>query len=237
MANHVLLDNITHKDLKIITKRSADLGDSIPSLVTFPFEYRDIQTNFPICFCKDSDTGKFYTAALFGFEENENLFLNGDSWDAAYTPLMLERQPFFIGSQQTQDGDEQRLIYVDMDSPRVSTTDGEQLFLPQGGTSEFLQRISSILEAIHQGQKQTKEFVDVMLKYDLIESFTLNVELNDGTQNQLQGFYTINEDTLNALSSEAVTELMTSGHMQTAYMIIASMSNFRSLIERKNKRL
>lgn len=237
MANHVLLDNVKHKDLRIISKRSTSLGDNIPSLVTFPFEYRDIQTNFPICFCKDPETGNFYTAALFGFEENENLFLEGDNWDAAYTPLMIERQPFFIGSQPSQDGEEQRVIYIDMDSPRVSTTDGEGLFLEQGGTSEYLQRISSILEAIHQGQKQTKEFVDVMLKYDLIENFSLNVELNDGTQNQLQGFYTINEERLNALSSEAVTELMASGHMQSAYMVIASMSNFRSLIERKNKRL
>jgi hypothetical protein len=237
VANHVLLDNVKHKDLRIISKRSTSLGDNITSLVTFPFEYRDIQTNFPICFCKDPETGNFYTAALFGFEENENLFLEGDNWDAAYTPLMIERQPFFIGSQYSQDGEEQRLIYIDMDSPRVSTTDGEGLFLEQGGTSEYLQRISSILEAIHQGQKQTKEFVDVMLKYDLIESFSLNVELNDGTQNQLQGFYTINEDRLNALSSEAVTELMAIGHMQSAYMVIASMSNFRSLIERKNKRL
>ena len=48
MANHVLLDNSNHKDLKIISKRSASLGDNIPSLMTFPFEYRDIQTNFPI---------------------------------------------------------------------------------------------------------------------------------------------------------------------------------------------
>jgi hypothetical protein len=237
MANHVLLDNINHKDLKIISKRSADLGDNIPSVVTFPFEFRDIQTNFPICFCKDSETGKFYTAALFGFEEKENLFLEGDQWDAAYTPLMLERQPFFIGKQQAQNGEEQRLIYVDMDSPRVSSNQGQQLFLEQGGTSEYLQRISSILEAIYQGQQQTNEFVELMLKYDLIESFTLKVELNDATQNQLQGFYTINEDTLNGLSAEVITELMASGYLQAAYMVIASMSNFRSLIERKNRRI
>ena len=76
-----------------------------------------------------------------------------------------------------------------------------------------------------------------MLKYDLIESFTLRVELNDGTQNQLQGFYTINEDKLNGLSSEAVCEIMSSGYLQAAYMVIASMSNFRSLIERKNRRI
>lgn len=237
MANHVLLDNINHKDLKIISKRSADLGDNIPSVVTFPFEFRDIQTNFPICFCKDSETGKFYTAALFGFEEKENLFLEGDQWDAAYTPLMLERQPFFIGKQQAQNGEEQRLIYIDMDSPRVSSNQGQKLFLEQGGTSEYLQRISSILEAIYQGQQQTNEFVELMLKYDLIESFTLKVELNDATQNQLQGFYTINEDTLNGLSAEVITELMASGYLQAAYMVIASMSNFRSLIERKNRRI
>ena len=237
MANHVLLDNINHKDLKIISKRSADLGDNIPSVVTFPFEFRDIQTNFPICFCKDSETGKFYTAALFGFEEKENLFLEGDQWDAAYTPLMLERQPFFIGKQQVQNGEEQRLIYIDMDSPRVSSNQGQQLFLEQGGTSEYLQRISSILEAIYQGQQQTNEFVELMLKYDLIESFTLKVELNDATQNQLQGFYTINEDTLNGLSAEVITELMASGYLQAAFMVIASMSNFRSLIERKNRRI
>lgn len=237
MANHVLLDNINHKDLKIISKRSADLGDNIPSVVTFPFEFRDIQTNFPICFCKDSETGKFYTAALFGFEEKENLFLEGDQWDAAYTPLMLERQPFFIGKQQAQNGEEQRLIYIDMDSPRVSSNQGQQLFLEQGGTSEYLQRISSILEAIYQGQQQTNEFVELMLKYDLIESFTLKVELNDATQNQLQGFYTINEDTLNGLSAEVISELMASGYLQAAYMVIASMSNFRSLIERKNRRI
>lgn len=237
MANHVLLDNINHKDLKIITKRSADLGDSIPSLVTFPFEYRDIQTNFPICFCKDSETGKFYSAALFGFEENENLFLDGDSWDAAYTPLMFERQPFFIGNQRTQSGEKQRLIYIDADSPRVNSDEGEVVFLEQGGHSEYLQRISSILDAIHQGQQQSKEFIELMLKYDLIESFTLKVELDDGTKNQLQGFYTINEDTLNGLSYDAISELMTTGYLQAAYMVIASMSNFRSLIERKNKRL
>ena len=237
MANHVLLDNINHKDLKIITKRSADLGDSIPSLVTFPFEYRDIQTNFPICFCKDSETGKFYTAALFGFEENENLFLDGDSWDAAYTPLMLERQPFFIGNQRTQSGEKQRLIYIDADSPRVNSDEGEAVFLEQGGQSEYLQRISSILDAIHQGQQQSKEFIELMLKYDLIESFTLKVELDDGTKTQLQGFYTINEDKLNDLDGSKLAELNTNGYLQPIYMALASYSCVTGLIERKNTKL
>ena len=236
MANHVLLDNVIHKDLKIIGKRSESLGDNIPSLMTFPFEYRDVQTNFPICFCKDPETGQFYSAALFGFEEDENLFLDGDVWKAAYTPLMLERQPFFIGSHNDNNG-EQRHIYLDLDSPRVSLTDGHPLFLEQGGTSAYLQRISSILEAIHQGQLQTQEFVELMLKYDLIESFTLNVELNDGSNNHLQGFYTINEEKLKDLDAKNIAQLIETGYLEAIFMMIASMSNFRTLIDKKNKRL
>ena len=242
MANHVLLDNINHKDLKIITQRSADYGDNIASVLTFPFEFRDIQTHFPICFCKDPDTGLFYTAALLGFEEEENLFLDGDNWDASYVPLMLERQPFLIG--QPQQGrtagsaeDEQRLIHIDMDSPRISDSDGEAVFLEQGGSSLYLQRISSILEAIYQGREQSRVFIELLLNYELIEEFTLDVELNDGSKHQLQGFYTIAEDRLKQLPEASIAELFRAGYLQAIYMVIASFANFRSLIKRKNQRL
>ena len=71
----------------------------------------------------------------------------------------------------------------------------------------------------------------------MIESFTLNVELNDGSNNQLQGFYTINEDKLKDLDADNIKQLIKTGYMQAAFMMIASMSNFRSLIDKKNKRL
>ena len=58
MAKHELLNNVTHKDLRIITRRSADFGDDIASVLTFPSEFRNILGEFPICICKDPDTGK-----------------------------------------------------------------------------------------------------------------------------------------------------------------------------------
>lgn len=237
MANHVLLDNNNHKDLRIITQRSSRYGDNIASVLTFPFEFREIQIHFPICFCKDPETGQFYTAALLGFEEQENLFLNGDKWDASYVPLMLERQPFLIGQQQDSDQDQPRLIHVDMDSPRISRSEGEAVFLEQGGTSPYLDRISSILEAIYQGREQSRQFIEQLLRYELIEDFTLNVQLKDESEHQLQGFYTIAEETLKSLPPEAITQLFNAGYLQAIYMVMASFSNFRSLISRKNQRL
>jgi len=39
MANHVLLDNISHKDLKVITTRGANWGDNISCATVFPSEF------------------------------------------------------------------------------------------------------------------------------------------------------------------------------------------------------
>ena len=169
MASHVLLDNINHKDLRIISKRSASLGDNIPSLVTFPFEYRDIQTNFPICFCKDPETGNFYTAALFGFEEGENLFLRANGWNARYIPIMVQRQPFSIGFQQIQGSSEkQQVITFNPAHPRVNKEVGEPVFNEHGGYTPYLEQVIKMLESIDTGHKQNELLIRALDKYDLL---------------------------------------------------------------------
>ena len=123
MAKHVLLNNVEHAGLRVVTTRSADLGDDVMYAVTFPWEFRNLQAHYPILFRKRPDTGEFQPIALFGFEERENLFLSASGWDAAYVPLTIERQPFLIGMQPAGVGgasEPQPVIHVDLDSPRIS---------------------------------------------------------------------------------------------------------------------
>lgn len=238
MTKHVLLDNVTHKHLKIITERGAKYGDNIPSVLTFPFEFKDIQTHYPICFSQDPSTGKFHALALMGFEDNENLFLDDHGWDASYIPLMIQRQPFLVGlpqSPQSNGEPSQLQVHLDMHNPRVSKTQGRTVFLQHGGNSDYLQSISSILEAVYTGQDESAVFFDTLLNLALLESFTLEITLDDGSNNTLTGFYTINEDKLSALPSEVLSKLMINGCLESIYMVIASMANFRCLIERKNR--
>ena len=68
-----------------------------------------------------------------------------------------------------------------------------------------------------------------------MEPFTLEIKLDDGSNNKLTGFYTINEDKLSALPSEILSKLMVNGWLGSIYMVIASTANFRALIERKNR--
>ena len=238
MTKHVLLDNVTHKDLKIITGRGAKYGDNIASVLTFPFEFKDIQTHYPICFSQDPSTEKFHAIALMGFEDNENLFLDDDGWDASYIPLMIQRQPFLVGlpkSQQSSRETSQLMVHLDMHNPRVSTTEGQSVFLQHGGNSDYLQSISSILEAVYTGQEESTVFFDILLNYELLEPFTLEIELDDGSNNKLSGFYTINEEKLSALPGEILSKFLVNGWLGSIYMVIASMANFRALIERKNR--
>jgi hypothetical protein len=229
MAKTVLLNNVDHPDLRVITRRGLQYGDNVMSAVTFPAEFRALQSHYPIVLQKSADGTSLVPLVLFGFEEGENLFLAGDGWDATYIPLAVERLPFQIGING-----EQMMIHIDLDHPRVSRTEGELLFLPQGGTTEFTDRISAVLMAIHEGLQATPAFIEALLRYELVESFVVDIEMADGAQNRLVGFYTIHEERLQALGGEALAALNQAGFLQPIYMMIASMSQFRALIERKN---
>ena len=229
MANSVLLNNIDHKDLRVVTARGAEYGDGVMSALTFPAEFRNIQAHYPIVFRK-STQGQFQPIALFGFEEKQNLFLKPGGWDAAYLPLMIERQPFLIGNAHGE-----LMMHVDLDSPRISRTAGEAIFLTHGGNTGFLEHMNRILLTIHQGLEATPPFVAALLELELLESFVLDVELGDGTQNRLAGFYVIHEERLGHLEAAALERLHARGHLQAIYMAIASLSNFRDLIERRKR--
>jgi hypothetical protein len=228
--NNVLLNNVDHKDFRVVTSRSAQYGDAVMYALTFPAEFRNVQSHYPIVFRKTADGAGFEAVALFGFHEGENLFLGVNSWDAAYVPLAIERQPFLIGI-----GGEALMVHIDLHSPRVSNSAGEAIFLPHGGTTEYLERINSVLLAIHEGLQAARPFIAALLKHELLESFVLDIELDDGSQNRLAGFYTINEDRLGALGGDALETMHRAGYLQAIYMVVASLSNFRALIERKNR--
>src|SRR5688572_29174625 len=112
MAKPAILNNIEHKDLKVITERGAKYGDDIMYAFTFPAEFRDLQAHYPIVFHKSADGTGFDAVALLGFQDGENLFLENGSWDCSYIPLTVERQPFMIGR-----AGEELMVHIDLDNP------------------------------------------------------------------------------------------------------------------------
>lgn len=228
MPHTVLLNNVDHHALRVITQRGAEYGDAVMTAVTFPAEFRSLQAHYPIVFRKSPDGTSFEPVALLGFEEGRNLFLGPQGWDAPCVPLAIERLPFYIG----MDGAE-LVVHIDIDSPRLSTHDGEPVFLPHGGSSEYLHRMTSVLLAIHQGLQDTPAFIAALLAHELLEPFLFEVERADGAGIRLANLYTIHEERLQALGGTALQQLSQAGHLQAAYMAMASLSQFRALIQRQ----
>jgi hypothetical protein len=237
MSRHELLNNVAHKDLRVITRAGAQFGDNIGAAVVVPTEYGNIQREYPIFFRKDPQ-GQLFSVALFGFDNNENLFLEGDRWDAAYVPSIIARGPFLIGYQEREEGGKVRrepVIHIDLDNPRVSQTEGEPIFLPLGGNSPYLSRILTTLRRLALGLDASKAMIEAFIAVDLIEPLNIEIEIDD-QQYQLVGFHTINQDKFAGLDAQKLHSLHREGFLQAAFLIVNSEQNLQRLVERKRRR-
>jgi SapC len=231
MAKHVLLNNVEHKDLRVITRHSAELGDNVGSVLTFPTEYGDIQKEYPIFFRKDPATGEFQSIALLGFRNDENLFLDERGWNANYIPGVIARGPFLIGFQRGEP-----VIHVDLDNPRVSRTEGEPVFQPQGGNSPYLEGVAGVLKGIHQGMAVSKAMFEAFTALDLVQPMNVEIKLSVEQQYNLLNLYSISEEKLAKLDGAALFKLNQAGFLQGAFLALASLSNMKKLMYMQQRR-
>ena len=124
-----------------------------------------------------------------------------------------------------------------MDHPRVSRSEGEALFQPLGARTPFLDDITDLMEDIYEGYQHNKLFMAALQENELLESVTLDITLDDGSQNQLLGFQTIDEDKVRQLSAEVLGQFNQHQILMPLFMVLASTMNIRSLIDRKNAKL
>lgn len=207
--------------------------------VVVPTEFRAVQDEYPILFRLSPERDSFQAFAIFGFETGENLFLDGARWDASHRPLAMTIQPFLIGRNAGETGDEPAQVHIDTASPRVDRTgqEGTPLFDEMGRATPFLDMIAEQLGALDAGYREVGPFFAALQRYDLLEPIVFEFELVDGSNKRFVGFHAVNEDRLRALSATALGDLHEHGHLMPSFMAMASLGRFQALIDRKNRRL
>jgi hypothetical protein len=234
MSQYEVLNKDKHRQLRIKTGYGAALGDAVMYVMTYPMEFRDIQSCYPILFTKDSNTGGFFAAAVMGFEADQNLFLQDNGWDATYIPATVQRQPFLIATGGEGDN-ASPVVSLDLDHPRVSQDEGEALFDIEGESTEFLNQKVALLDKLHRGLQHNNGFIDALLQHELLEQITLDIAFNDGSKKSVQNFYSIAEERLYKLKGDVLESLNQAGYLQAVFMAVASLSRMRDIIERRNR--
>lgn len=237
MSNQVLLDNVSHHDLRVKTGFSAEFGDNLNHALVFPTEFAHVQREYPILFRRDGE-GALQSVALLGLDRDENLFLDAPGWNARYVPAVQQRGPFLIGLREADgaDASPEALVYVDLDHPRISRTEGEPLFLEHGGNSPYLDRVSRSLQVIHEGAEFSRGMFAAFEEAGLIETMEAEIRLDDRNTYKLPGFLTISGERLAALDGTALERLNAAGYLHLAMLVVTSLGNISWLIELKNRR-
>ncbi len=234
MSNHAILTADTHRDLRVRTHRGPELGDDVMCCLTVPTEFRQVQNEYPIVFRMNVERDAFSAFALFGFENAENLFLDGERWDAHYRPLAIDIQPFLIGMPAGGAGDKQ--VHIDLKSARIAKDEGMRVFDDQGRPTPYLETIAEKLGELDAGYQASRDFFAALTRHELLEPLALDITLDNGSTHRFLGFHVINEDRLRALDDDQVAELHRQDYLMPIFMALASLSNIADLVARKNLR-
>jgi hypothetical protein len=236
MSQHQILNPADHGQLRIHIEAGAEFGDNVMASLAMPAEFREVQAHYPIVFRRDAETGKLAALALFGFEAGENLYLDGSTWEARYRPMAHAVQPFLIGRPAEEGAAPQ--VHIDMANPRVAKGgEGMRVFDETGAPTPYLESMANMLGDLDYGWHEGAAFFTALEAYGLVEPFTLEVTLDDGSVQSLVGYLTIHEERLSSLDGEALTDLMAQGHLARIYMVLASLAQFGNLVARKNRKI
>lgn len=240
MTNNVLVD-ASMQDLRVLTTRTAALGDNKQLVEAIPREFRTLMPYYPILLNKDAQAGHFVFVALCGLQPGENLLLQGDTWSVPYVPCNIRRQPFNValteGTDSAGEKSQGPALSIDLDSPRVSKELGEPLFDGDGQPTEFLSTMNDMMREVVDGTRRARHLAQRLNELELIEPLSLGFELANGEKHAVQGLYALNEKKFHELGDDVVLDMHRKDHLECIYYMIASWGQIGGLIVRKNARL
>lgn len=238
MAKVEPLNDTTHNKLRVNTNFDESLGYATGIGMLIPSEIQFAQRQFAIVFRKHEKTGQMIPNVMLGFEQDENLFLDGQGgWNVDYIPLIFKKGPFLIGPQKTEDAPEGKLVcFIDVEDPRVNQEVGEPIF-DGPNLTEYMERTREVLIAVHEEIALMTEMVKLFEECDLIEPVSFDIEFVNGQKIDFQGAFTIAKEKLIELSNEQLAQLNEKGFLSLAFYLSDSLDNLSKLVDLKNQKI
>ncbi|MFB0612264.1 SapC family protein [Aurantiacibacter poecillastricola] len=227
MPNVVPLDNVAHADLKVHIGHGAAFGSAVNQIAVLPGEFAGVQRDCPILFRKGEQ--RYEAVAILGFERDSNLFLSGAQWQARYIPALARTGPFRLGEGAQGDP----VVLVDLDHSRIAGADDEDaasVFLPHGGHAPALDMALAALRIVHGARDDLQRMSRLFDELSLPEPVNLTVTRASGQEVRFDGYYTIGEDRLAALSPEQLGALNAADMLAPVIHAAASLANFNTLL-------
>ena len=233
MTTVARLDNVQHAALRLRRGRGARFGEAVNQVAVFASEFAQVQREYPILFARTAD-GALQAVAILGFDRDENLFLDGERWDAAYVPALLRHRPFTLGA-----ADGEPVVCVDLADPRIVAEgqDGEPVFKPHGGNAPALEAALDALRALQAGAGMAATMTTLFDEIGLVEPVRMQVQFDEHTGVDFDGYLAVVPEKIAGLDDAELARLNAAGLLDAAVFAAASLGTMARLIARKQRKL
>jgi hypothetical protein len=226
------LDSAQHRALKLrMPVTDWSVAGRLNALFVAAAEFGDVCREFPIVFVKAGKEADGSDAiapiAVFGLSQQQNLYVDGQSWRARYMPAVLRSYPFCIARLD----DKRFAVCVDMAYKGAGQADGQALFQADGQPAELLAEMTRHLESLEAEVQRTRLVGQRLLQLDLLREMRLDATLPDGRQHTVDGFLTVDEKKVADLPADVVHELHRNGVLGLVHLHWVSLGNMRHLID------
>ncbi|CAA6816274.1 MAG: Peptidase [uncultured Sulfurovum sp.] len=230
--NIVPINKEKHLKTKVKAVNNFDFVKDVHIASVMVHEFSRASSVYPIVFLEDQAKDQFKPVVLTGLEEGENLFVEGNKWDASYIPAIVRRYPFALAQTGK---DSQYTICIDEESEFVNEEEGQSLFNEQGEAGEVIEKVKQYLTELQQMEQFTIEFSAYMSKNNMFTPLNMKVRVGSEVKN-ISGAYVINEERFNALSDEKFIEMRSKKYIPVIYSHLSSLAQIERLVAFKDEK-
>jgi hypothetical protein len=149
-----------------------------------------------------------------------------------YIPAFVRRYPFVLAEKPPGAEGDDFTVFLDEAYEGFNSAEGERLFKEDGSESDMLKNAVTFLGEFQQHVARTKQLMEDLRKYDLLEPRNIRLERNGNVIN-LNGLYVVSEEKLRKLDAETTHRFLTDGTLGWIYAHLLSLMN----IDRVGQRL
>jgi hypothetical protein len=227
----VALDRVKHRELKLnLEQRDLSVMSTLNAFFVAGTEFTDACKEFPVVWVNagKDEAGKMQVApvAVFGLRVGQNLCIEGNAWRVRYVPAMLRLYPFALARVAA----DEMVVCIDEACAGIGS-EGQALFDANGEPTEFTKTVQQQLETFESEIERTRMAGALLVEKDLLRDMRFDATLPDGSKLGVDGFLTIDEQKLAALSDADVLMLSRNGLLGLIHAHQISLGNMGRLVE------
>jgi hypothetical protein len=179
---------------------------------------------YPIAFSPD---GNATPVAILGLRDSENLFLNGDKWEAnAYIPAYIRRYPFIFSEMPKG---EQLTLCIDMEKSIVQDKGEQTFFDADGKPSELAKNALEFCKSYHAAAQATVEFSKALADSGLLVDREAQINVVGNKRINFSGFKIVDEQKLAELDEKTFLAWRKKGWLPFVYAHLFSGAQWQRL--------